>query len=65
MFHDSTPLLTKREAALMLTVSVTTLDRWVKAGHLQSTKLGKCVRFNLCDLTAYIAVNRTQLKEGV
>lgn len=41
----NSPYLTRSEAAQVLRVSVTTLDRWTKAGCIPSIKLGRLVRF--------------------
>lgn len=55
-------LLTKRQAADYLTVSVATLDRWRRFNRLPFTKIGKGVRFSLSDLRQVIEAGRTNPK---
>jgi len=58
--NDVAPLMTKREAAAFLSVSLSTLDRRVRQGHVPAMRLGRGVRFNLSDLLAYAEQGRTQ-----
>ena len=43
-------LLTRKEAAAYLGVSLPTLWRWDKAGYLKTVPYGGCVRYRMCDL---------------
>jgi excisionase family DNA binding protein len=47
-------LLTKKQAAYMLQVSVTTLDLLRKTKGLRSVKIGELVRFDSADLREFI-----------
>ncbi len=47
-------LLTKRQAAYMLQISVTTLDLLRKDHKLRSVKIGELVRFDTADIQEYI-----------
>src|SRR5688572_15488635 len=62
MSTSVSPLMNKREAATYLSVSVTTLDRWVKRGLVPAIKLGRGVRFNLADLQAVVLGGRLSTK---
>jgi excisionase family DNA binding protein len=48
------PLMRRRVAAALMGVSVSTVDRLVRAGELPAMRVGGSVRFALCDLEAYI-----------
>lgn len=45
-------LLTKREAAAILRVSVRTLEKYIKAGDIKPIRIGSTVRFPADILTA-------------
>ena len=47
-------LMTIREAALYLNVSVATMNRKIKSGELQHTKIGGLVRFQKHRLDSYL-----------
>ena len=44
------PLVTRKQVAELLSVSVRTVDRWIARGELPYYKLGKVVRFKLSDI---------------
>src|SRR5208282_4911842 len=46
------PVLTKRQLAAHLQVSLRTIDNWCQKGHLPHYKVGKIVRFKLSDIQA-------------
>ena len=49
-------LITRAEAAKMLTVSEETVDRLVKSGQLPAYKITRCIiRFDRADIEEYIA----------
>ncbi len=52
------PLVGKRTAAALLGVSITTVDRLVKAGRLPAVRVAGSVRFVLADLAKYVAAQR-------
>ena len=53
-------LLTEREAAKLLRVSVQLLRKWRATGiGPKYIKLGKCVRYSLADIELYIASRRS------
>lgn len=62
----STKLLTADEAATHLNVSVRTLAKWRSAGYpnLPYSKVGRCVRYKLHDLEAYLAKHSFNQVEG-
>jgi excisionase family DNA binding protein len=47
-------LLTKRQAAYVLQISVRKLDLLRKAHELRSVKIGELARFDLDDITSFI-----------
>ena len=51
-------LLNKKQAAILLSVSVSTLNNWLKRGLLPSIKMGGSVRFTSTDLDSFIESNR-------
>lgn len=44
------PIMTKRQLATHLQVSMRTIDNWCQRGHLPHYKIGKVVRFRLSDI---------------
>lgn len=46
--------LNKKEAAYIGNVCTSTIDNWIRAGHLQKYKLGEAVRIRLSDLMRYL-----------
>lgn len=48
------------EAAKRLGLSVSTIRRMVREGHLPAYKLGKQLRFKTEDLTDYVEANRVK-----
>lgn len=58
--NNTTPLLTKEQAAVILQISTFSLDRIVKRGEIKASKVGKFVRFNPEEINAYI--NRPDLQ---
>jgi excisionase family DNA binding protein len=44
------PLITRKQVAELLSVSLRTVDRWIARGELPYYKLGKVVRFKLSDI---------------
>lgn len=61
---ESSPLLTKKEAAHYLNVSERNLDRLRKTGGLTAIKLnGWLVRFRKQDLDTYLETHREQGKQ--
>jgi len=59
-------LLTADEAAIHLNVSVRTLAKWRSTGYpnLPYSKVGRCVRYTLHDLEAYLAKHSFNCVEG-
>jgi excisionase family DNA binding protein len=52
-------LLTKKDVAIILEVSVKAIDKWVYAGKIPYVKISrKCVRFKQADVEQFLA-NRT------
>lgn len=54
------PLLTIKQTALILTVSIKTVRRRIDDGKLPVVRDGRVVRVRPSDLRAYIAVRRTE-----
>ena len=54
-------LMTKKDAAAVLTVSVRSLERMIAAGDLPVYRIGSAVRLSRSDLDAYIMSRRTQV----
>jgi len=53
-------LMPEQEAAEHLGISVRTLQAWrVKGGGPKYSKIGRSVRYRLCDLDAFIEANLT------
>ena len=56
--HSQTPkpirLLTPKEAAAFLSVSVRTIQRLVAAGDLRAVRISKSMRFRMDDLLCFI-----------
>ena len=48
------PLMKRRVAAALMNISVSTVDRLVRAGDLPVYKVGGSIRFSLCDLENYL-----------
>jgi excisionase family DNA binding protein len=44
------PLVTRKQVAELLSVSLRTVDRWIARGDLPHYKLGKVVRFKVSDI---------------
>jgi len=55
MSTTATPYLTKREAAEYAKVSERTIDRWVAEFGLESSKVGRTIRFHIADLETFLA----------
>ncbi len=55
---QTTPLLTRQEAAAYLVISQRKLDQLVADGDLSRVKIGSCVRFERTDLDAFIAAQK-------
>lgn len=53
-------LVTIRDAAQYLAVSVSTLYGWVYQRRIAFVKVGRALRFDIADLNKYIETNRTQ-----
>ena len=47
-------LMTIKEAALYLNMSVSTINRKIKSGELRHIKTGSLVRFRMWDLDTYL-----------
>ena len=45
-------ILTRQETALMLGVSLPTLNEWTKNGTIQGTRIGTRVRYRMADIDA-------------
>lgn len=58
---DDRKLLTKRQVATLLQVSPYTIDAWVsQRRELTFVRVGRCVRFDMKDVQAWIDRNRVQ-----
>lgn len=54
-------LIDEHKAAALLSCSVKTLRRWRWSGReLPFVKIGRCVRYDVADIDAYIAARRRQ-----
>lgn len=51
---NTTQLLTKEQAAVILQISTFSLDRIVKRGEIKASKVGKFVRFRPEEIDAYL-----------
>lgn len=51
-------LLNTRQAAQLLNISERTVFSLIKEGKLPSVKIGRCLRFSVADLAAFIAQAR-------
>jgi excisionase family DNA binding protein len=58
-------LLTKRQAADLLSVSVRTLDRMRSTGEIQATKVRGSVRFDPTNIERYIARHTGRMRQAV
>jgi excisionase family DNA binding protein len=58
-------LLTIREAAQYLAVSVSTLYGWVWQRRIPFVKIGRALRFDLHDLAAFIEANKQTPRKAV
>jgi len=47
-------LITRREAAASLSISVRTLDTWTKSGKIRPTRIGNRVLYSTANLQAFI-----------
>jgi excisionase family DNA binding protein len=45
-------ILTRRDAAKMLNISLPTLHYWTKEGIVKGTRIGSCVRYRMTDIEA-------------
>lgn len=60
-----TTLIDEQAAARFLACSVKTLRRWRWAGReLPFVKIGRCVRYDVADLEAYVSAQRKLAKAG-
>ncbi|MCI0335394.1 MAG: helix-turn-helix domain-containing protein [Planctomycetes bacterium] len=50
-------LMTPKEAALALRISPRKLWEMTKQGHLPYVPLGRCVRYRICDVEAWLSEN--------
>jgi excisionase family DNA binding protein len=57
-FQAAPRLLTIRQAAELLNVSISTLYGWVWQRQIPFIKLGRCLRFDLQELEGFIRANR-------
>ena len=57
-YPSSPQLLTVRQAAQLLNVSVSTLYNWVWLRQLPFVKLGRCLRFDRLELERFVQANR-------
>ncbi len=57
-------LLSVREAAEYLTLSVSTLYGWVYQRRISFIKVGRALRFDIADLDRFIEANRVREKSG-
>jgi len=64
MFRNHSRLLTRDEAAHYLHISLGHLANITKRGLLARRKLGRCVRYAIDDLDAYVASCHTNRKAG-
>lgn len=55
--HQPIALLTLRQAAAYMGLSVHTLRQWVSQRRIPFVKLGRAVRFNPADLAAFITAH--------
>jgi len=64
--HDPTGLLTPKQVAEMLHISVSTLEVWRSTNRypLPYHKVGKAVRYRLGDVQAFLEANRYQHTSG-
>ena len=53
-------ILTRKEAAKMLNVSLPTLHFWTKEGIVKGTRIGSCVRYRIADIEAALKDMETQ-----
>ena len=53
-------LLNTRQAATLLNISERTVFSLIKEGKLPSVKIGRCLRFSVADLEAFIAQAREE-----
>lgn len=51
-FTDLPEMITRKQAAKMIGVSVTTLDMWTREGRLRKHRIGRTVRFKRDELIA-------------
>jgi len=56
------PLLTKRQAAEILQLSIPTIDRKIRTGELRAVRLGRAVRIEPDDLREYVNRRESQKK---
>jgi excisionase family DNA binding protein len=64
--HAAEPLLlTTRQAAERLAISLATIKRLVRAGQLAYVKIGHCLRFDPADLAAFIESRKVTGGGGV
>lgn len=56
-------LLSVREAAEYLTLSVSTLYGWVYQRRISFIKVGRALRFDIADLDRFIEANRVREKK--
>jgi excisionase family DNA binding protein len=47
-------LLTRQEASAYLRVSMPTLERWKRFGHLRGRKIGSRILYSLADLRRFV-----------
>lgn len=57
------PLMRRRTAAALLSVSTTTIDRLVRAGKLPAVRVGGSIRFVLSDVEAFVAKQKGSVNE--
>lgn len=57
MSPEVKPVMTKKEAAGYLGLSLATVDRYMKSGDLRFVKLQRSVRFRREDLDAFLAAH--------
>jgi excisionase family DNA binding protein len=58
-------LLTVREAALLLAISVSTLYGWVWQRRIPFVKVGRALRFEMTDLERFIQSNRVEARKKI
>ena len=56
--HGLAPLLTIRQTASVLQVSVKTVRRWIKGGDLVAHRIGRQLRISRDDLQTFIKLQR-------